>query len=116
MFLMKAYQKINSIPTVVKDFHGYIRSRCLYFLESEFVSIGVDFDYIAVGKFSGQKFGGQRILQPLLDGSFERSCPEVRIITFVHDLIAGIIREFNLYAATTKTLSKITQLNVHDFS
>ncbi len=76
------------------------------------MGVCVDFYCVTVGEFTGQKLGGQRVFQALLNRSLQRSCTEDGIITFVHNLRAGIIGEFEDYMAVFKTLGEVIELDI----
>jgi len=87
-------------------------ARLLDFFECELVGVGVDFYIVAVGEFSGQKLCGQRIFQPLLNRSFQRPCAKDRVVTFVHNLLSGIIGEFEDYVAAFEALGEVIELDI----
>lgn len=45
--------RINHLPAVVKNIRREICLCGLYFLKCEFVGVGVDFYFVAVGEFAG---------------------------------------------------------------
>lgn len=78
--------------------------------------VGVDFYIVAVGEFPGQKLGGQGVFQSLLNCTFQGSCTEGGVVTFVHNLPAGVVGEFEGYVAAFEALGKVIELDIDNLS
>jgi len=88
----------------------------LHFFECEFVSVGVDFYFVTVGEFAGQKLGGKRVLQSLLNRPLQRPCTKDGVVAFVHNQLPGVVGEFNPNLARTQTPTEVIELDVDNLS
>ncbi len=80
------------------------------------MGVSVDFYRVTVGKFAGQKLGGKHILQSLLNRPLQRPCAKGRVVTLIHNQLAGTVGEFELNSACLQTLGELIELDSENLS